>query len=64
MPGSIQTIDLSWKNTRILNCTFCGRMIARKYWEDQEFPDERFCEEACADVKRSLAVPKNEERPS
>ncbi len=57
MPGQERSLDTSWKNTRVFNCTFCGRMIARIYWEDEDFPGERFCEEACADVKRSLQSP-------
>ena len=54
MPGQQRTLDLPWQETRIRNCSFCGRMIARFYWEDRDFPGEMFCEAACADVKRSL----------
>lgn len=54
MPGRERSLAVSWKDTRVVNCTYCGRMIARRYWEDRDFPGDRFCEERCADVKRSL----------
>ena len=56
MPGRERQLETSWKDTRVVNCSFCGRMIARHYWEDDDFPSDRFCEAACADVKRSLAA--------
>lgn len=52
MSGRIVTVDIQWHETRIDNCTFCGKMTARTYWADDEFPGERFCRESCADVKR------------
>lgn len=55
MPGRHHTLEIPWHETRILNCSFCGRMIARVYWQDDDYPDEKFCEAPCADVKRSLA---------
>ena len=54
MSGQQHKLDIPWHETRILNCFFCGRMISRIYWEDAEFPGQKFCEAACADVKRSL----------
>ena len=54
MPGQKQTLEIPWHETRILNCFFCGRMISRIYWEDDEFPCQKFCEESCAELKRSL----------
>jgi len=27
-------------------------MIARDYWADDDYPADKFCEPACADVKR------------
>ena len=55
MTGRDVTIDIPWYETRILNCTFCGKMIAGHYWHDDAYPLEKFCEPACADVKRRLA---------
>lgn len=54
MKGQQRTREIPWHETRILNCSFCGRMIARHFWEDAEFPEAKFCEEDCADLKRSL----------
>lgn len=54
MSGQQITLEIPWHETRILNCFFCGRMISRIYWEDDQFPDQKFCEASCADVKRSL----------
>ena len=55
MTGSEVAIELPWYETRIVNCTFCGKMIAGHYWRDDSYPSEKFCEPACADVKRRLA---------
>ena len=56
MPGQERSLEVSWKDTRVVNCTFCGRMIARRYWADDQYPGELICEESCADVKRSLGA--------
>ncbi len=55
MTGRDVTIELPWYETRILNCTFCGKMIAGHYWHDDAYPADKFCEPPCADVKRRLA---------
>jgi hypothetical protein len=55
MSGHYVSLDLPWYETRILNCSFCGKMVAVQYWRDDSFPAEKFCEPACADVKRRLA---------
>jgi len=55
MAGRYLNLDLPWYETRILNCSFCGKMIAVRYWRDDLFPEDKFCEPACADVKRRLA---------
>jgi hypothetical protein len=49
-------VELStpWYETRILNCSFCGKMIAARYWCDAAFADDKFCEPDCAEVKRRL----------
>ena len=54
MKGSFKTITLPWYETKILNCTFCGKMIAGKYWFDSRFPAHKFCERECANVKAKL----------
>jgi len=54
MSGRTVLIEAPWYETRITNCSFCGIMIARQYWQDDQFEGERFCTEACADVKRRL----------
>jgi len=48
------TVELPWYETRIMNCSFCGIMMARQYWRDDSYPTERFCGVDCADVKRRL----------
>jgi hypothetical protein len=48
-------LDTPWYETRILNCTFCGKMIAARYWQDDAYPADKFCDRACAEVKRRLA---------
>ncbi len=55
MSGHYVSLDLPWYETRILNCSFCGKMVAVQYWCDDLFPAEKFCEPACAEVKRRLA---------
>jgi len=54
MPGQQQTLEITWYETRIINCFFCGRMISRIYWEDNDWTGQKFCTESCADLKRSL----------
>lgn len=56
MTGRRVALDKPWYDTQIVNCSYCGIMIAREYWSDDEFPDERFCEPECAAVKRRLAT--------
>ena len=55
MSGRYLSLDLPWYETRILNCSFCGKMIAVQYWHDDSFPEDKFCEPGCAEVKRRLA---------
>jgi hypothetical protein len=55
MNGHYVNLDLPWYETRILNCSFCGKMVAVRFWRDDAFPAEKFCEPACADVKRRLS---------
>ena len=55
MTGRYVSLDIPWYETRILNCTFCGKMIAGRYWEDDAHPADKFCEASCAEVKRRLA---------
>jgi len=50
--GKTLTIEVPWYETRIENCSYCGKMIARNYWADDDFPDDKFCEQQCSDVKR------------
>lgn len=54
MSGGYVALVFPWYETRILNCSFCGKMIAGEYWQDQAFPVDKFCEPSCADVKRRL----------
>ncbi len=56
MAGRWRALNKPWYDTEILNCSYCGIMIAREYWVDDDFSGDRFCEEACADVKRRLAA--------
>jgi hypothetical protein len=54
MSGAYVDLVFPWYETRILNCSFCGKMIAGEYWQDDSFPDDKFCEPSCAEVKRRL----------
>lgn len=54
MIGRDVEIDVPWHETRILNGLFCDKMIAGRYWQDAAYPTGKFCEPACADVKRRL----------
>jgi hypothetical protein len=54
MTGHDGELSTPWYETRILNCSFCGKMIAARYWCDDAFLNDKFCESACADVKRRL----------
>jgi len=55
MTGKYVTLDIPWYETRILNCTFCGKMVAGRFWQDDGYPADKFCDSSCADVKRRLA---------
>lgn len=63
MTGKWVALNKPWYDTQIVNCSYCGIMIAREFWADDEFPGERFCEQACADVKRRLAAEASETAP-
>jgi hypothetical protein len=54
MSGSFVSLDYPWYETRILNCAFCGKMIAGQYWHDDSFPDDKFCEPSCVALKRRM----------
>ena len=56
MKGSFKPIKLPWYESKILNCTFCGKMIADRFWVDGRFPSHKFCERECADVKANLSI--------
>lgn len=56
MSGEWRDLNKPWYDTEIANCSFCGIMLARNYWADGDYPDDRFCESECADVKRRLAA--------
>jgi len=43
MSGRYVALDFPWYETRILNCSFCGKMIAGEYWQDSAYPDDKFC---------------------
>ena len=65
MPGRYVALDFPWYETRILNCSFCGKMIAGEYWQDSAFPSDKFCEPSCAEVKQRLKGPRRHaKRPS
>jgi NMD protein affecting ribosome stability and mRNA decay len=55
MTGRIITFEVPWYETGIENCSYCGKMFARHYWADDDYADDKFCEQACADVKRRMA---------
>jgi len=55
MTGQNLTIEVPWYETRIENCSYCGKMIARAYWADDDYPEDKFCEAECADIKRRAA---------
>ena len=52
MSGRQLIVDVPWYETRIENCSYCGKMIARTYWADDDYPADKFCESDCADIKR------------
>ena len=47
-------INTPWYETKILNCTFCGKVLANQYWQDSRFSDQKFCEQSCANTKKNL----------
>lgn len=57
MTGRDAPIDMPWYETRVLNRTFCGKMIVGHFWHDDGFSVDRFCEPSCVDVKRRLPHP-------
>jgi len=54
MTGRYVEINFPWYESRILNCSFCGKMIAGEYWNDDEFTEDKFCEPSCVGVKLRL----------
>jgi len=45
--GHWEEIDKPWYEVKIINCSLCGRMIARSMWVVEE-PERRvFCSEKC-----------------
>ena len=45
--GHWEEIDKPWYEVKIINCSLCGRMIARSLWVTEE-PERRiFCSEKC-----------------
>jgi hypothetical protein len=54
MSGRYVGLEMPWYESRILNCSFCGKMIAGQYWRDDLFPNDKFCETSCADWKRRI----------
>lgn len=56
MSGRRLALNKPWYDTEIANCSFCGIMIAKEYWADDDYPGDRFCEQECAGVKRRLAA--------
>ena len=56
MSGKLLTIDVPWYETRIENCSYCDKMIARAYWADDDYPADKFCEADCADIKRRMSL--------
>ena len=64
MTGKTLTIEVPWYETRIENCSYCGKMIARNYWADDDFPDDKFCEQIEREwtVTKLLAYLRNADR--
>lgn len=60
MSGTHISLNIPWYDTEIVNCSFCGIMIAKEYWADDDYPGDRFCEQACVDVKRRLQIEASE----
>jgi hypothetical protein len=54
MAGRYVDLVVPWHETRILNCSFCGKMIAGRFWHDDSWPAEKFCEPSCPEVKTKL----------
>ena len=60
MTGDWREINHPWYESRIINCAFCGQMIARRtFVVSVGARDEHFCTETCGD--RALAA-RGEER--
>lgn len=50
MSGTWSEIDNPWYESRIVNCSFCGQMIARRIYAVGVGDDARtYCSESCAD---------------
>ena len=48
--GHWEEIEKPWYEVKIVNCSLCGRMIARRLWVVEE-PERRvFCGEKCAQL--------------
>ncbi|MDE0390181.1 MAG: hypothetical protein OXI75_15900 [Rhodospirillales bacterium] len=48
--GHWEEIEKPWYEVKIVNCSLCGRMIARRLWV-VEVPERRvFCGEKCAQL--------------
>ena len=56
--GHWQDIELPWYETKILNCSLCGKMIPRKVWIAKIDGEEReFCNPDCEKLNHEYWVP-------
>ena len=46
--GHWEEIEKPWYEVKIINCSLCGRMIARRLWVVEKPGRRVFCGEKCA----------------
>ena len=54
--GRWQIIEVPWYETRIVNCSYCGRMIPKQIWVGGASGNEVFCSEKCEQLSDERAA--------
>jgi hypothetical protein len=54
--GHWQEINAPWYETRIINCSYCGRLIPRRIWLGGPSEEDVFCSQKCELLRSERAA--------
>ncbi|MBV7338537.1 hypothetical protein KFU94_62015 [Chloroflexi bacterium TSY] len=58
--GQWETLETTWWETNVVNCSFCGEMIPRREWVSEIEGQRRvFCQPECEQLYLDYWVPKH-----